>query len=194
MIGRIRGDGPKGCQRSQNTLRSVQVQGSDFSGERSEVTTIDPCRKALGGILIVKSVYLAILACRMKLLRQDQSLLVDLSMDDQKQVMNRNLYLANLADFMTEPNSTAPNASTDSTALELLEYRESHFRTVLKTLSWRIVATTTTIVIAYFVFGDISKALAVGGIEFFAKMVIYYVHERVWQLVPRGTVRKILHH
>ena len=71
-------------------------------------------------------------------------------------------------------------------------YRESHVRTFLKTLSWRIVATTTTIIIAFFVFGDISSALTVGGIEFFAKMLIYYVHERIWQLAPRGSVRTIL--
>lgn len=70
--------------------------------------------------------------------------------------------------------------------------KESHMRTLLKTLSWRILATTTTVTIAYFVFGDISNALKVGGIEFLAKMVIYYFHERAWQLAPRGTVRKIV--
>jgi uncharacterized membrane protein len=70
--------------------------------------------------------------------------------------------------------------------------KESHIRTLLKTVSWRIIATTTTITIAYFVFGDIRNALKVGGIEFFAKMIIYYFHERAWQLAPRGTVRKIV--
>lgn len=69
--------------------------------------------------------------------------------------------------------------------------KESHLRTILKTISWRIIATTTTVTIAYFVFGDISNALKVGGIEFFAKMIIYYLHERAWQLAPRGTVRKL---
>jgi uncharacterized membrane protein len=67
--------------------------------------------------------------------------------------------------------------------------RESRVRSILKTLSWRIIATTTTVTIAYFVFGDISSALKVGGIEFFAKMAIYYFHERLWQMVPRGSVR-----
>jgi uncharacterized membrane protein len=68
-------------------------------------------------------------------------------------------------------------------------YRESHTRTLLKTMSWRVVATTTTVIIAFVVIGDVSSAMAVGGIEFFAKMFIYYVHERAWQLVPRGSVR-----
>ena len=95
---------------------------------------------------------------------------------------------------MTELTSTEPVSSAESLAVEPPAYRESHVRTILKTLSWRIVATTTTVVIAYFVFGDVSSALTVGGIEFFAKMLIYYFHERIWQLVPRGTVRKMIHH
>jgi len=69
--------------------------------------------------------------------------------------------------------------------------KESRLRSILKTISWRIIATTTTVTIAYFVFGDISNALKVGGIEFFAKMLIYYFHERAWQMAPRGMVRKI---
>ena len=66
---------------------------------------------------------------------------------------------------------------------------ESRIRTLLKTFSWRVVATTTTICIAYLVFGNVSSALKVGGIEFFAKMFIYYIHERIWQNIPRGGVR-----
>jgi uncharacterized membrane protein len=69
------------------------------------------------------------------------------------------------------------------------EGKESRLRSILKTFSWRIIATTTTVSIAYFIFGDISNALKVGGIEFFAKMIIYYFHERAWQLVPYGSIR-----
>lgn len=70
--------------------------------------------------------------------------------------------------------------------------KETHLRSILKTLTWRILATTTTVIIAYFIFGDIKNALKVGGIEFFAKMFIYYIHERAWLLVPRGTFRKLI--
>jgi len=49
-----------------------------------------------------------------------------------------------------------------------------------KTTTWRITATLTTIIIAYFIIGDVEAALAIGGIEFFAKMIIYYLHERIW--------------
>lgn len=78
--------------------------------------------------------------------------------------------------------------------VEQTEYRESHLRSLLKALSWRIVATTTTGIIAFFITGDVMAAITIGSIEFVAKFFIYYVHERAWQLVPRGTVRQIVHH
>ncbi|MGE9266981.1 MAG: DUF2061 domain-containing protein [Verrucomicrobiales bacterium] len=68
--------------------------------------------------------------------------------------------------------------------------RESNIRSLLKAVSWRVIATTTTIVIAYFIFGDIEPALKVGGIEFFAKFVVYYLHERAWTAIPLGTFSK----
>ncbi|MBO6557001.1 MAG: DUF2061 domain-containing protein [Pseudomonadales bacterium] len=78
--------------------------------------------------------------------------------------------------------------------VELTEYRESHLRSLLKAFSWRIVATTTTGIIAYFITGDVMAAITIGGIEFIAKFFIYYAHERAWQLVPRGTIRQMAHH
>jgi uncharacterized membrane protein len=70
--------------------------------------------------------------------------------------------------------------------------KESHLRSVLKALSWRIIATATTAVIAYLITGQVSVALLIGGIEFFSKFLLYYFHERLWQGIPRGVVRKIL--
>ena len=69
--------------------------------------------------------------------------------------------------------------------------RESHMRSVLKGLTWRIVATTTTTIIAYFVTGEIGLALSIGAIEFVGKIFIYYLHERAWLLVPEGGVRSM---
>ena len=57
---------------------------------------------------------------------------------------------------------------------------DSKLKSLYKTISWRITATVTTILIAFIILGDITPALAIGGIEFFAKMVIYYYHERAW--------------
>lgn len=75
--------------------------------------------------------------------------------------------------------------------LEQAIYRESHLRSLLKATSWRVIATLTTAIIAYFITGEVETALMIGGIEFFIKLMIYYAHERAWQLVPRGGIRQL---
>lgn len=67
---------------------------------------------------------------------------------------------------------------------------ESHLRSVLKGVTWRIVATSTTMIITYWYTGKIDTALMVGGTEFLLKIGIYYLHERAWQLAPRGSIRQ----
>jgi uncharacterized membrane protein len=47
-------------------------------------------------------------------------------------------------------------------------------------MTWRVVASTTTVAIAWNVTGDWRVGLGVGSIEFPAKMLLYYLHERVW--------------
>jgi len=71
--------------------------------------------------------------------------------------------------------------------------RESRLRSVLKAFTWRIVASITTISIAYIVTGDLSAAGAVGILDFIFKLLLYYFHERIWQLLPRGSIRKMIH-
>ena len=68
---------------------------------------------------------------------------------------------------------------------------ESHLRSVLKGLTWRVIATSTLITIAYVTTEDISLALELGFYEFFIKLVVYYLHERAWLLVPKGSIRKL---
>ncbi len=69
--------------------------------------------------------------------------------------------------------------------------KESHLRSVLKGVTWRILATLTTVTIAFFITGDVKSALTIGGIEFFGKLLLYYLHERAWQMVPSGSIRSI---
>ena len=72
--------------------------------------------------------------------------------------------------------------------------KESRFRSVLKAITWRILATSTTFLLAYFIFSEtgcedvLEKSSIVAGLELVIKLVIYYVHERVWLLVPKGSV------
>jgi uncharacterized membrane protein len=62
--------------------------------------------------------------------------------------------------------------------------KDTRGRSLLKALSWRIVATGTTAIIDYIITGDVDTAVAIGSIEFVLKFFIYYAHERAWQSAP----------
>lgn len=66
------------------------------------------------------------------------------------------------------------------------KYNESHIKSLVKAVSWRIIATTTTIIISYFVTGSVKYALSIGVIEAVAKVIIYYFHERTWVFLVRA--------
>ena len=53
-------------------------------------------------------------------------------------------------------------------------------RSLVKTLTWRIIASTDTVIIATFITQDLDKGLAIAAIEVVSKMILYYLHERGW--------------
>jgi len=59
-------------------------------------------------------------------------------------------------------------------------YKETNKRSVVKGITWRVVATTTTMVIVYIFFGRLDLAIATGLIESILKVGLYWAHERVW--------------
>jgi uncharacterized membrane protein len=77
--------------------------------------------------------------------------------------------------------------------IALSRVRESSLRSFLKAITYRITGTLTTGLITFGVTGELTTALAVGSIEPFIKLIVYYVHERAWQRVPIGTVRRLAH-
>ena len=68
--------------------------------------------------------------------------------------------------------------------------KESKARSVLKGLTWRVLATTTTFLLAWLLAKDLHVAGTIAAAEFFIKLAIYYLHERAWQFVPRGILQK----
>ncbi len=62
------------------------------------------------------------------------------------------------------------------------------YRSIVKTLSWRTTATLTTIIISYIITGETALAFKIGGIEVFAKMFLYYGHERAWDRSKFGKI------
>jgi uncharacterized membrane protein len=56
----------------------------------------------------------------------------------------------------------------------------SRKRHLAKTLTWRVLATTDTFLIAWLITGQIDWAAGIASIEVLTKMFLYYWHERAW--------------
>ncbi len=57
---------------------------------------------------------------------------------------------------------------------------ESHFRTIIKTFSWRFIATLITFTIAWVVTKELKFAAEIGLADTLIKLGAYYFHERAW--------------
>jgi uncharacterized membrane protein len=64
----------------------------------------------------------------------------------------------------------------------------SHVRSVAKGVSWRVFGTIDTIMISWIWSGNPWGALKIGFSEVLTKVVLFYLHERVWALVKWGRV------
>jgi adenylylsulfate kinase len=65
-------------------------------------------------------------------------------------------------------------------------FREKKRRSIVKTISWRVIATTTITLIVFVFSGKFKLALAVGGVEAIVKTALYFFHERAWDKINFG--------
>ncbi len=56
----------------------------------------------------------------------------------------------------------------------------SHRRHLAKTITWRIVGTADTVVLSWIITGNPFTSLKIGFSEVLTKMILYYLHERIW--------------
>ena len=64
--------------------------------------------------------------------------------------------------------------------------QENIKRSIIKTISWRVVGTLATVTISYLITGTLALAFSIGGIELVSKMVLYFFHERAWNSIKWG--------
>ena len=63
---------------------------------------------------------------------------------------------------------------------------EKPLRSVLKALSWRVVGTLDTLLVSYFLIGEIALATSIASVDFITKLVLYFFHERIWNKINWG--------
>ena len=65
-------------------------------------------------------------------------------------------------------------------------FRKSRSRHLLKTFSWRFIGTLDTFLISFFVTGNLLFGAKIGVTETITKMILYYLHERLWYRINYG--------
>lgn len=61
--------------------------------------------------------------------------------------------------------------------------QDKPIRSLAKAVSWRVTGTIDTIILSWLFTGNIGTALSIGFTEVATKMLLYYVHERVWNRI-----------
>ncbi len=68
--------------------------------------------------------------------------------------------------------------------------KETHLRSFFKGVTFRFVATLTTMALVYMFTGNFALTLSVGLIETVSKLIIYYLHERFWDRIRWGRCKE----
>jgi uncharacterized membrane protein len=63
---------------------------------------------------------------------------------------------------------------------------DAHHRSILKALSWRVLATFATMTIVFAFTRKIALSAGVGAVEVIVKLILYYMHERIWGFIGIG--------
>lgn len=63
---------------------------------------------------------------------------------------------------------------------------ETTSRSIVKTISWRITGSGATFLIAYLLIGNFAIAGTIGLVQMISNTILYYFHERAWNLVKWG--------
>ncbi|MCF7567132.1 MULTISPECIES: DUF2061 domain-containing protein [Flavobacteriaceae] len=63
---------------------------------------------------------------------------------------------------------------------------EKPIRSVAKALSWRVVGTLDTLAVSFVLAQDITLAASIASVDFITKLILYFFHERAWNIVKWG--------
>lgn len=64
--------------------------------------------------------------------------------------------------------------------------RGGHARSVVKGVTWRAIGTADTFLLSWLITGHVGSAASIASLETVTKVALYYVHERLWRVIPWG--------
>jgi uncharacterized membrane protein len=69
--------------------------------------------------------------------------------------------------------------------MKVSDRADKPIKSLIKSVSWRIVGTIDTMIISYFITGKVTVAISIGSVEVITKTILYYFHERLWAHIHR---------
>jgi uncharacterized membrane protein len=64
----------------------------------------------------------------------------------------------------------------------------THLRSLLKGITWRILGSTDTFLLSLFYSKILITSLHIGLSEIFTKIILFYLHERIWSHIKWGRI------
>jgi uncharacterized membrane protein len=68
---------------------------------------------------------------------------------------------------------------------------DSHWRSAFKGITYRVFATLVTTTVSFLMTGSVKAAAIIGSAEVTTKVMLYWVHERVWARITWGRHHKV---
>jgi len=65
---------------------------------------------------------------------------------------------------------------------------DSIIRSLVKTISWRLTGTFCTFLISFIILGDIATSSTIALIQLIFNTIMFYIHERIWNIIKWGKV------
>lgn len=66
---------------------------------------------------------------------------------------------------------------------------ETHYRSLVKAISWRAGGTIVTFAVAWSLTGKLDLAAQIGGLDTAIKLAAFYIHERLWNRLSFGKLK-----
>lgn len=67
---------------------------------------------------------------------------------------------------------------------------ETKTRSILKTISWRLVGSSAVLLISFLLTGSFALASSIATVQLVSNTILYFIHERVWNKIQWGIISK----
>lgn len=66
---------------------------------------------------------------------------------------------------------------------------ETHARSIVKSIVWRIIGIVLLLIICFFITKDLKEMTIITILFHGIRMVMYYIHERIWLKIKWGRIK-----